>query len=297
MQRIQDFKGIVFDMDGVLRIGREPIKGAETLFSKFKDRALIVTNECRRTPEVIKQELKDMGIEIYNTPILTAGVMTYNYLYEMISSDKNKEKIFNVMTIGEEGLLDVIEELSFLNNYRKITPIFLKKAQNQNRNFSDNSKYTNYLVLGTINNISTQLISTINSYFNVFTNVKVLITCPDKLDSEGSNVILPKYLVHILNYNRPEPIVPYHIGKPNPIITKYIEKYFYTSDNNEIDGEIVFVGDTLSTDIKLANEAFFKSILVLSGNTEYNDLKKSQIQPDYVINSVADIENVISINY
>jgi HAD superfamily hydrolase (TIGR01450 family) len=295
MNRIQDFKGIVFDMDGVLRIGKNPIEGAENLFSKFKDRALIVTNECRRTPEVIKQELKDMGIETYNSPILTAGTMTYNYLYDLISADKNKDKIFNVMTIGEDGLLDVLEELSFLNNYRKITPIFLKKAINQNRYFSDNSKYTNYLVIGTINNISTQLLSTINSYFKVFTNLKVLITCPDKLDPEGTNVILPKYLIHILNYNRPEPIVPYHIGKPNPIISKYIEKYFYTSEN-EIDGEIVFVGDTLATDIKLANEAFFKSVLVLSGNTEYNDLRKSQIQPDYVINSVNDIENVVRIN-
>ena len=43
MNRIQDFKGIVFDMDGVLRIGKNPIEGAENLFSKFKDRALIVT--------------------------------------------------------------------------------------------------------------------------------------------------------------------------------------------------------------------------------------------------------------
>ena len=295
MNRIHDFKGIVFDMDGVLRIGKNPIKGAEKLFSKFNNRALIVTNECRRTPDVIKQELKDMGIDTYDTPILTAGVMTYNYLYDLIIANKNKDKIFNVMTVGEDGLLDVIEELSFLNNYRKITPIFLKKAINQNRYFSDSVKYINYLVIGTINNISTELLSIINSYFKVFTNIKVLITGPDKLDPEGSNIILPKYLIHILNYNRPEPIIPYHTGKPNPIISKYIEKYFYTPENID-DGNIVFVGDTLTTDIKLANEAFFKSVLVLSGNTEYNDLRKSQIQPDYVINSVNDIEKVVKIN-
>ena len=48
---------------------------------------MIVTNECRRTPQKIKEELKE-GIDIGTTPILTAGVMTYNYLYDIISADK-----------------------------------------------------------------------------------------------------------------------------------------------------------------------------------------------------------------
>ena len=99
-------------------------------------------------------------------------------------------------------------------------------------------------------------------------------------------------------HNNTEKIKPYHTGKPNPIVTKYIERYFHedTFDpNNDVDnkGDIIFVGDTLETDIKLAKEAFFKSILVLSGNTKKENLKKSHITPDITLDSVDDLSTVI----
>jgi ribonucleotide monophosphatase NagD (HAD superfamily) len=75
-------------------------------------------------------------------------------------------------------------------------------------------------------------------------------------------------------------------------VTKYIERYFQ-NDTFDNEGDIIFVGDTLETDIKLAKEAFFKSILVLSGNTNRENLKKSQITPDITIDSVDDLSTVI----
>jgi len=290
--KIKDYKGIVFDMDGVLRIGKNPIKGADKVFNKLHSKSLIVTNECRRTPQKIKEELRNMGIETYDTPILTAGTMTYYYLYDIISGNRSRDTIYNVLTVGEEGLLEIMEELGELDNYNKITPSFIDTALKKNLEFKNSARYINYLVIGTINNISIPLLSVINNYLKVFSNVKVLTTCPDMIDPEEGLFIMPNHLIHILNYNKKNSLVPYHTGKPNPIVTKYIERYFNEFDN---EGDIVFVGDTLDTDIKLANEAFFKSILVLSGNTEYEDLKKSQITPDHVINSIDNLFQIISI--
>ncbi len=290
--KIRDYKGIVFDMDGVLRIGKNPIKGADKVFNKLHSKSLIVTNECRRTPHKIKEELRNMGIETYDTPILTAGTMTYYYLYDIISGNRSRDTIYNVLTVGEEGLLEIMEELGELDNYNKITPSFIDTALKKNLEFKNSARYINYLVIGTINNISIPLLSVINNYLKVFSNVKVLTTCPDMIDPEEGLFIMPNHLIHILNYNKKNSLVPYHTGKPNPIVTKYIERYFNEFDN---EGDIVFVGDTLDTDIKLANEAFFKSILVLSGNTEYEDLKKSQITPDHVINSIDNLFQIISI--
>lgn len=290
--KIRDYKGIVFDMDGVLRIGKNPIKGADKVFNKLHSKSLIVTNECRRTPQKIKEELRNMGIETYDTPILTAGTMTYYYLYDIISGNRSRDTIYNVLTVGEDGLLEIMEELGELNNYNKITPSFIHTALKKNLEFKNSARYINYLVIGTINNISIPLLSVINNYLKVFSNVKVLTTCPDMIDPEEGLFLMPNHLIHILNYNKKNSLVPYHTGKPNPIVTKYIERYFNEFDN---EGDIVFVGDTLDTDIKLANEAFFKSILVLSGNTEYEDLKKSQVTPDHVINSIDNLFQIISI--
>lgn len=290
--KIRDYKGIVFDMDGVLRIGKNPIKGADKVFNKLHSKSLIVTNECRRTPQKIKEELRNMGIETYDTPIITSGTMTYYYLYDIISGNRSRDTIYNVLTVGEDGLLEIMEELGELNNYNKITPSFIHTALKKNLEFKNSARYINYLVIGTINNISIPLLSVINNYLKVFSNVKVLTTCPDMIDPEEGLFLMPNHLIHILNYNKKNSLVPYHTGKPNPIVTKYIERYFNEFDN---EGDIVFVGDTLDTDIKLANEAFFKSILVLSGNTEYEDLKKSQVTPDHVINSIDNLFQIISI--
>tara|TARA_Y100000287_G_scaffold182537_1_gene180259 strand:- start:257 stop:1027 length:771 start_codon:yes stop_codon:yes gene_type:complete len=254
---------------------------------------MIVTNECRRTPGVIKQELLDMGIDIAETPILTSGIMTYNYIFDIINMKENINTIFNVFTIGEDGLLEVLEELSFLPNYKKITESFIERALKKNKVFKDCDRYVNYMIIGSINNIDIKLISLINNYFKVFSNVKVIITCPDEIDPEGDNIIVPKHLIHILNYNKTEEILPYYTGKPNPLIAKYIKNYFKEKFGTEKDADTVFVGDTLETDIKLANEALFKSVLVLSGNTKQEDLKKSLITPDYVIDSVDDLFTVI----
>ena len=105
---------------------------------------MIVTNECRRTPQKIKEELKEMGIDISSTPILTAGVMTYNYLYDIISADKNKNTIYNVLTIGEEGLIEVMKNLDFLIIIRKLLH-YLSKLQS--RKIKSSPKTINTLII------------------------------------------------------------------------------------------------------------------------------------------------------
>ena len=56
---------VVFDMDGVIRIGNKKIEGAETIFDQlnFKNiKTMIVTNECRYTVKELKDDLCEMGV-------------------------------------------------------------------------------------------------------------------------------------------------------------------------------------------------------------------------------------------
>ena len=53
------------------------------------------------------------------------------------------------------------------------------------------------------------------------------------------------------------------------------------------------VGDRLSTDIDFGNRCGFASILVLSGETSMNDVKKSKVKAKYILKDVKEIlENV-----
>ena len=128
-------------------------------------------------------------------------------------------------------------------------------------------------------------------------NPKVITTCDDNSDpsSKGDYTLgLPNQLLHLLKIN--VKMDHYSLGKPNPIIKSNIMKKIEYKSNKKIKpNEILFVGDTIYTDIKLAFESDFHSLLVLSGNTKKQGLKNSIIYPDFILDSVKDLERIINI--
>ncbi len=56
--------------------------------------------------------------------------------------------------------------------------------------------------------------------------------------------------------------------------------------------DCLLIGDRLETDIRMALESGMKAGLVLTGVTDAKALETSPIHPDYVLNSIADLENL-----
>ena len=83
---LNNIKLFAFDMDGVIRIGQHPVEGAEGIFpllKKMEKESLIITNECRYTPQEILEDLNEMGVEIQDDlRVLTAGQMVKQYIQE-----------------------------------------------------------------------------------------------------------------------------------------------------------------------------------------------------------------------
>ena len=53
--------------------------------------------------------------------------------------------------------------------------------------------------------------------------------------------------------------------------------------------KIAMVGDRLYTDIAFGRNCGFVSVLVLSGETSAEDVARSKVKPDYVLNAVREI--------
>ena len=56
---LDQIKLFAFDMDGVIRIGSHPVEGSEKIFplvDKLNLKSLVITNECRYTPEEIIED-------------------------------------------------------------------------------------------------------------------------------------------------------------------------------------------------------------------------------------------------
>lgn len=77
---------------------------------------------------------------------------------------------------------------------------------------------------------------------------------------------------------------PEFFGKPSKYTLDYIIKE--TGCKPE---EIAIVGDRLYTDIAVADGSEVTSILVLSGESNREDVEKSDIKPDYIVKDLSEI--------
>lgn len=78
------------------------------------------------------------------------------------------------------------------------------------------------------------------------------------------------------------------LGKPDPMMLAPV--YERSACEPE---DIVIVGDRLETDIRLARNEGVTSVLVLSGDTDESDLEGSEIEPDFVVDSIAELPSIL----
>lgn len=86
-------------------------------------------------------------------------------------------------------------------------------------------------------------------------------------------------------------VEPEFIGKPNRNMVDIISKK--TGVPND---QICCVGDRLYTDIAVAQNAGAVSICVLSGESSQADVDAADRKPDYVLNNVAEIADILKAN-
>lgn len=256
---LHNIKAVVLDLDGVLRKGLDAIPGADDTIEWLSSAGynmLIVTNECRWDHEEISKLLFEIGMpNAARLPIFTAGKFVCNYL----TAKREKQKV-SVGVVGELGLKRIINE---------------SHPQNSEDSFNK------YLVIGTLNNVTQEHVAFASKWIK--DGAKVIVTCIDTCDPDkNSPMTMPLELLKEIN------ILPTSIessGKPHPNVGDAILNHFKCRAD-----QILFVGDTMETDIQLAVCCGFKSAIVLTGNlVDKQELLKYTFRPDYILKSLADI--------
>lgn len=278
-------KNIVFDMDGVLRIGNSPVEGADKIIRYMQKkgiRGMISTNECRYTVAELRDDLSEMGIDIpEDWMIYTAGIAVRDYLEEKLKRWSNRKMIVGV--IGERGLYETIQELNKYDNFCLVDqPPDIGCCKDEGEDFKL------IIVIGTLNKIKICNLEKGLKWIKAGANV--VTTCNDISDpsSKGDYTLgMPNHILHLLKFNA-NVSKPYSLGKPHPMHAKKIKEYFGVGGD-----DILFVGDTIYTDTQLAEENGFHSCIVLSGNTKRETLKNYVIEPDYVVGFVEEVIGVL----
>jgi len=76
----------------------------------------------------------------------------------------------------------------------------------------------------------------------------------------------------------------FSVGKPSPVMMRMARKQLGLQSS-----ATTMIGDTMETDILGGVQMGYRTILVLSGGTQREDLSKFAFRPDIVLDSVADL--------
>jgi len=249
-------QGYLLDLDGTVYLGDHLIDGAAETISALRSRGrriVFLTNKPLYSRLDYAEKLTRFGIETNEDDVLNSSYVLARYLAERSPGAM-------VYAIGEPPLLAELEGagLSLCDDPAKIEYVIAAF----DRTF-------NYDKL----NIGFQAIRR-GAHF-VATNPDR--TCP----VDGGEIPDAAGVIAALEATTGKKVEQI-VGKPSPVIVSVaIDRLGVPREH------CAMVGDRLETDMRMARDAGLIGILTLSGVTSRADLASSQIEPNYVIESIA----------
>lgn len=272
MDSFKNIRGLIIDMDGVLWHGDKAMVGLEIFFQTLRDlqiRFILATNNASLTTEQYVAKLAKMGVTVSKDEILTSGIATAIYLEEHEDPEKTR-----VYVLGEDGAKQPLLDRGFTltDLYQLNTPA----TPNQG---------ADVVVCGKDQTLTWDKLAT--ATLNIRAGAKFIGTNADTtLPTEygithGNGAILAAIQVA----TGVEPII---IGKPEPIIYQQAMALLNTDPS-----ETVAIGDRLETDILGAVRTGIRSLMVLTGVSNQNDLDLSDYQPTWVMSDIQAITQAL----
>ncbi len=254
--------GLIFDMDGVIYRGKEPVEGAGELIRFLKEKGIpfiFLTNNSTKDPSMYREKLLSMGIDVPEEVIVTSGLATRLYMERHMEPGK-------VFVIGGDGLHREMERLGWgivgIDDARKGL-----------------WKEVKYVVVGldpalTYEKLKYATLAIRNGARFIGTNPDTTYPAEEGLYPGAGSIIAA-----LRASTDVEPII---IGKPN-------EPAYEVARSRLNADEIWMVGDRLDTDIAFAKRFGMKAVMVLTGVSTLKDVEETGTRPDLVIPSVKEL--------
>ena len=249
-------KSYLIDMDGVLVRGTTMIPGADAFVASLRERSreyLILTNNPQYTQKDLAYRLESIGLTVEPRRIFTSAMATVSFLKTQKSSGK-------AFVIGESGLTGPLHDAGFI--------------------ITDIEPW--YVVLGETRAYNYQLITT--AICLIGQGARFIATNPDP-SGPGEGGLVPACGAMAALIEKATGVSPFFVGKPNPLMMRTALNYLGVHSENT-----VMIGDRMDTDIVTGVESGMETVLVLSGVTRSEDIRRYPYQPSRVVSSVAEIE-------
>jgi HAD superfamily hydrolase (TIGR01457 family) len=243
------FDAFLFDLDGVLYQGDEPVPGAPEAVAAL--RALgkgvaFVTNNSSRTPEAVAAKLRSVGIEAVAGEVETSGLTTAALLAERGVPD--------AYVIGGEGVRRALADAGILV-------------------LEGDPDTAGAVVVGFDPEVDYAMLR--RASLLVQAGVPFIATNPDASFPAGDGERWPGAGAIVAAVETTTGVRAEVIGKPNPPI-------FRAALDRAGGGRPLMIGDRLDTDIAGAVAAGWPSFLVLTGISTREDVRAYGFAPTYI---------------
>jgi len=249
------YKGIIFDIDGVLEYQGAVFPQAPELLNFLRNKGIeirILTNSTLKSRKSCCERLNAMGFTVHEHEVITASFATARYLKAIAP----KSCWVMLKREGLEEFADFVQDMEnpeyiVLGDYR------------EDFRFEIMNKAAKLLVGG----------------------AKLIVMITEKLDAGMGGVELT-----VGAYGRmledATGVAATYVGKPN--------RYIFDMILNTMSAEsrrVLMVGDKLSTDIVGARNAGLTSVLVKTGEFRESDLD-NKIKPDFIFDHVGQLRRL-----
>jgi len=248
-------QGFLIDMDGVIYKGSQIIPGADLFIQRLQEMQMpfvFLTNNSHRPRRDVATKLGRMGIQVGEQHIFTCAMATARFL----AKQKPNGTAF---VIGEGGLLNALHT----NGYSIV------------------DHDPDYVVVGEGRTMTFEIMET--AVRMILAGAKLIATNLDP-NCPTANGLRPGCGAIVAMLEAATGFKAFSVGKPSPVMLRDARK--------ELDlatAETVMIGDTMETDILGGVQMGYRTVLVLSGGTTREDLKRYAYRPDVVVDSIADL--------
>jgi len=249
-------KNYLIDMDGVLVTGKTLIPGAELFIKRMLDtetKFLILTNNPLYTQRDLEHRLNTIGLKVPAESIFTSAIATARFL-------QNQNPNGTAFVIGESGLTQAMHDVGYVQT----------------------DTNPDYVVLGEVNNYNFEQIAKAIRLIN--SGAMFIATNPDSTGPTEAGIVPATGALAAL-IEKATNRAPFFVGKPNPLMMRSAIRYLGVHSENTI-----MIGDRMDTDIVAGVMSGLETILVLSGVSKREDVKRFPYRPTQILNSVAEIE-------
>lgn len=255
MINFNEKKGFICDMDGVIYHGNRVLPGVKEFIewlNNNKKEFLFLTNNSSYTPYELKQKLLRMGLDVSEKHFYTSALATAEFL-------KAQSPGCSVYALGEAALTNALYNAGICMN--DVNP--------------------DYVVIGEAKSYN---IDTITKATNLVLNGAKLIGANSDLSGPIENGIAPACRALTAPIEMATGTEAYFCGKPNPLMMRTGLQMLNCHSK-----EAVMIGDRMDTDIISGMESGMSTVLVLSGISTRETLKKYAYRPTVVLDGVGDI--------